>query len=615
MDLDVLIVGAGPVGLIMASELGRYGLNFRIVEQNHDVNKLSKAIGISARSMDILASRGLADELLQRSSKSHSICLKEGTNTLLSLSAVSQPGDDHKTRFPYTSILPQSAIEAILAEGIERQMGRPVIERGISLDSYIHTPEGITATLIKTSRSGKEVARETCKAKYIVGCDGVRSRVRHGIKGWDFVGKTLPQTQGMGDVVLSRGNEYVEGMSLFFHPKGSLFIVRYPNSERVRIGYKLDRDSLDRNAEATSNCVGGLTTHQKGANGDEESMKLSGFTIDDLRKGVEERTYGALSIDTNIDADTWVTTYKVSERIANGYRRGNAFLCGDSAHCHSPFGGRGLNTGIQDAHNLAFKLNMVVKGLTNSAEAVLDTYSIERFPVAQQTLAITSGRLQAVTKAFGNSVIGRILVSLFLKYVFPLIASTNKFQEKARHIMRQLDVNYTATIPKSVLLRKGEPRIEATKGSLARVGEYCPDAPLMNERLPLSLSLRQTTLHRLLSQTNKFTLVLLTGTDMSDPSKNPILSNFYGVVSKYSSTVTGLQISKFELVSTPSNVPQHIVLASELGAACMPLFGASTKPVLVFVRPDMYIGMMAYAGSMSQMEKYLADLFGSSSKL
>ncbi|TPX36923.1 hypothetical protein SmJEL517_g00932 [Synchytrium microbalum] len=626
MNLDVLVVGGGPVGLMMASELCRYGLTFRIVDKAHDVNELSKAFGISARSMDILASRGLADEILRKANKIHKSYLKQGKNTIFSLSVVSQAGEERKTRFPYMSVLPQSDVEAILAEELERQMGRPVIERGIALDSYIDTPEGITATLIKTDRSGKEVERQVCKAKYIVGCDGVHSKVRKGVKGWDFDGKTLAQTQALGDVLLSRGNELVDGMSFFVHPKGALFAVRFvstdvksslasPNSDRVRIGYNIDKYSLEKNAKVTTHWVAGLTSHQKGANAYDESVKITGFTIEDLRKGVEERTYGALSVDTHIDASTWVTTFKVNERIANGYRRGHAFVAGDAAHCHSPFGGRGLNTGIQDAHNLAFKLNFVIKGLTKSAEAVLGSYSIERFPVGQQTLAISGGMLQVATNTFADNPIGRGLMSLIFSVVFPHVASNSKFQEKARHMARQLNVNYTATIPNSILLRKVEPQLEATKGSLAKVGEYCPDAHLMNERLPLSSSLRQTTLHKLLSQTTKFTLVWLTGTDTSDPSKNPILSNFYTLVSKYSATVTGLQLSKFELVSSPSNVPRHILLASELGAACMPLFGASTKPVLVLVRPDLYVGMMVYAHSTSQMEKYLADLFGSNSKL
>ncbi|TPX48988.1 hypothetical protein SeMB42_g02769 [Synchytrium endobioticum] len=580
--LDVLIVGAAPTGLFMANELARYNIPFRIIEKAHAPNELSKALGVSARSMDILANRGMADVLHNQARKAHTVRLMQGSDVLTSIDFNSAPNETWMSRFSTMSVLPQSDMERILEQELRRLMnGRDVVERGAELDSYIDAPDGVSAVVLKRARDGTPVERETVKCAYLLGCDGAHSTVRHGVPGWGFEGHTLGCIWALADLVLDKGDDLLTEISLFYHPKGSVFVARYPDSYLVRVIYNITPFSLAKDAKS------GTT----GSDAYTEPAKLARFTLDDVNKGLAERTHGVL----HAGSAKWVTTFKVSERRANGYRRGRVFIAGDAAHCHSPF------------------LAIVLEGQAVNPEAVLNSYEQERLPVAEQTLAISGGLLRVATNAFAQSWFGEALSNLFFRNILPLIATTRAFKTTARKMVRQLDVNYTPQLGQSVLLKRLAPSLETAPGAVARVGDFAPEViHLMNERLPFSAPARQTSLHMLLHGTVRFVLILFTSHESTSPSTNPLLRKYYNLLRKYPSTVAGLLISKFEFITphTVAAAPSDVVVASEMGCSGSTLYGALHKSVLVLIRPDLYVGTMDVGENISEVENYLDELFG-----
>ena len=169
----------------------------------------------------------MGDPFSNQARKVPTVKMMQGSNTLVKLNLISGPGEAHMSRFSTMSILPQSQIEEILEQELHRQMkGGRAVERGMELDSYTSGPESVAAVVIKRERQGVELDREIVTCRYLIGCDGVHSKVRH-VPGWGFEGVTLGCVWGLADVMLDQGNDLLGDVSLFYHPKGDLFVARY----------------------------------------------------------------------------------------------------------------------------------------------------------------------------------------------------------------------------------------------------------------------------------------------------------------------------------------------------------------------------------------------------
>jgi 2-polyprenyl-6-methoxyphenol hydroxylase-like FAD-dependent oxidoreductase len=370
---DVLIVGAGPTGLALACQLIRYGVEFTIIDKKEGTTAYSKAIGVQARSLEIYEQIALADKLIGLGQIAEKVRMFAGGK--VRGEAEFKDLGEGLSPYPYVLIVDQGLHEKLLYDYI-RSNGNDVTWQS-ELVSFDQTQDaGVTAT-IKTANGGTE----TIDAKYLVACDGAKSLVRHGL-GLEFTGSTFERMFYVADVRLDWE---------FGHDALQVFLMR--NSLLAFFPMKGDR---------RYRIVGTFP---------EEFSKDEG---DVLYEEIEQR----IKLDTElkgleISNVNWFSTYNVHTRHVNKFSVGRVFLAGDSAHIHSPAGAQGMNTGIQDGYNLAWKLAFVLK--RKAGGELLNTYNEERLPNAEQLTKTTD-------RFFGLVASPEPFLAFTRIYVFPYIA-------------------------------------------------------------------------------------------------------------------------------------------------------------------------------------------------
>jgi 2-polyprenyl-6-methoxyphenol hydroxylase-like FAD-dependent oxidoreductase len=345
MKTQVLVVGAGPVGLTMAAELARYGVSVRVVDKAAQRTDKSKALVLWSRTLELLDRAGCSDAFIAEGHKVDGANIVAGGKVIghISIAAVDSP-------YPYALMLPQSDTERLLEEQLERQGVR--VERQVELASFTQHDECVTAVL--RHADGRE---ETLDANWLLGCDGAHSTVRHGL-GLSFLGNTLQSNWILADIHL-KGYPFSESeIATYWHEDGVL--VFFPISPgRFRVIANVDLA---------------------------EGAQPADPTLAEVQQVVDHRGPGGITLSDPI----WLAAFRINERKVADYRSGRVFVAGDAAHVHSPAGGQGMNTGMQDAFNLAWKLALVCRG--TCSQQLLDSYSVERSAVGQQVLT-AAGRL------------------------------------------------------------------------------------------------------------------------------------------------------------------------------------------------------------------------------
>ncbi|CAN7674596.1 FAD-dependent monooxygenase [Caballeronia sp. dw_19] len=356
---DVLIVGAGPVGLLLATELCRDGVNVCVIEQHAGRTFFCKALGVTARTLEIFDDLGIALDAIDAG------VWLTGVETW-SDGTPAQRMQVPSEGLPYGSLsLAQYETERLLEAALERQGGH--VTYGWSLTGFVETADDVAAQL-----AGPDGESQTLRCRWIVGCDGARSAVRAQL-GLPFEGGQYPQTFALADVdvdwTLPRGPMYrfnwSEGAG---RTQTSLAAVPVRGSvHRYRLSIIIASD--------------------------ETATRLAATPSPDFNE-VCRLMLPALPDGTQLSAMRWSSVYRVSHRIASTYQAGRAFIAGDAAHLHPPVGGQGMNTGLQDAHNLAWKLALAAKN--QALPALLDSYSAERHPVGLDVVQSTSRALNTV---------------------------------------------------------------------------------------------------------------------------------------------------------------------------------------------------------------------------
>lgn len=370
---DVLIVGAGPTGLVLALSLTRLGVAVRIIDRNPEPSTTSRALAVQARTLEFYHQLGLADSVLARGRRITAAHLWVAGREVAHL----RLGDMGRgiSPYAYAFVFPQDEHERLL---IDRLADEGVaVERPVELTGFVDRGERIAAAL--THAGGRT---EACEAAYIAGCDGARSRVRETLA-IGFGGGTYEHLFYVADVEahgpVMNGDVHVALDRTDFL---AVFPLRDPGRARL---------------------VGTVR--------DEASHR------DDLAwKDVGRRAIEWLQVD--VGQVNWFSTYRVHHRVADRFRQGRAFLLGDAAHIHSPVGGQGMNTGIGDAVNLAWKLAAVVRG--RSAPAILDTYEPERIAFARRLVATTD---QVFTGVTSSSALARALRLHIVPRVLPRLSA------------------------------------------------------------------------------------------------------------------------------------------------------------------------------------------------
>ncbi len=342
-DHSVVIAGAGPTGLMLAGELALAGVDVVIIERRPSQDLPgSRAGGLQSRTIEILDQRGIADRFLAEGQTAQ-VAGFGGTRLEIS---------DAPTRHPYGLGLWQKHIERILAGWVAELMVPIHYGRGVT--GFAQDATGVDITL----SDGERV-----RALYLVGCDGGRSLVRKtaGIQfpGWD--------------------------------PTTSALLAEVEMTEEPELGVRRTPSGMHALGKVDYEVKDGEVVYQKGGKVGvmltEPQVGTREPTLGDLREGLIA-VYGT---DYGMHSPTWITRFTDMTRQAEAYRAGRVLLAGDAAHVHSPIGGQGLNTGVQDALNLGWKLGQVVK--RTSPDGLLDTYHAERHPVAARVLRTTMAQV------------------------------------------------------------------------------------------------------------------------------------------------------------------------------------------------------------------------------
>ncbi|HSI39070.1 MAG TPA: FAD-dependent monooxygenase [Xanthobacteraceae bacterium] len=363
---DILVVGAGPVGLTLALELARHGARCRIIDKRPAPLPYCRAIGVTPRTLEVWEAMGIARDMIDAG-----IWLAG----LRSIVHGVPPNDSRPSLddLPYSMLgLPQYETEAHLT----RQLARRgiAIERGTVLACLAQDTEGVAVRL----EAGDGSVAEEARFSYVVGCDGAHSTVRRSL-GIAFEGEAFPMLFMLGDVQI--GWDLPRGMALralrpVENAAPDMFIaIPLPEPGRYRVS-ALAPDGLD---------AGGGSEHGLQA-------ELPGPDLATLQE-VADRL---LPEPATLSDLRWSSLFRISMRLAARYGEGRVFLAGDAAHIHPPTGGQGMNTGIQDAYNLAWKLARVAGG--TAPAALLDSYDAERRPVGADVVA----RTRAASENYGR---------------------------------------------------------------------------------------------------------------------------------------------------------------------------------------------------------------------
>jgi len=390
---DVLVVGAGPTGLVLALWLTSMGVRIRLIDRAAEPGTTSRALAVQARTLELYRQQGLADVVVARGHRTAGVNLwVEGV-----LKARVPLSDIGRGMTPYAFMLvfPQDEHEGLL---IERLAALGVeVERRCELAELEQDAGGVTVTL---RREGG--GQETARFAYVAGCDGAHSRVREAL-GVGFPGGVYQQRFYVADVVAQ--GPCVDG-ELHIDLDEADFLAVFPLA-----------------GEGRARVIGTVRG--------ERAERVDSLTFAD----VSDRAIRNLKLE--VRRVNWFSTYRVHHRVANSFRGGRAFLVGDAAHIHSPAGGQGMNTGIGDAINLAWKLAAVLRG--GAPDRLLDSYEAERIGFARRLVATTDRAFSFATAEGGLADLVRTRAAPVL---IPLITAAGPFRKFMFRTVSQITLNY-----------------------------------------------------------------------------------------------------------------------------------------------------------------------------
>ena len=497
---DVLIVGAGPTGLVLALWLTKLGARVRIIDKTAEPGTTSRALAVQARTLELYRQLDLADAVVAKGHQVPGVNLwvRGEPKARISLNAMGSG----LTPYPFMQIFPQDEHEQLLIRKLET-FG-VAVERQTELIGFVDREDGVLARL--RGPGGEE---HDCEASYIAGCDGARSTVREAI-GTGFPGGTYRQIFYVADV--EAGGPALNG-ELHVDLDEADFVAVFPLAGQGR-----------------ARLIGTVR--------DERADRADSLAFSDI----SNRAINQMKV--TIAKVNWFSTYHVHHRVTQHFRQGRAFLAGDAAHIHSPAGGQGMNTGIGDAINLAWKLAAVVAG--RAPDRLLDSYEAERIGFARRLVATTD---RAFSFATGEGKLADIVRTRIAPVVIPTAFAFETVRRFAFRTVSQIMLNY----------REG-PLSRGAAGNV-RGGDRLPWAPVDGADNFVSLTAMDWQVH------------------------------VYGTASPALAAWCGRQ-----------NVPLHAFSwRSEYEAAGL------ARDALYLLRPDSYVALADAAGAPDTLDRYFAD--------
>lgn len=554
-DTDVLILGAGPVGLTLANELARHGVKPRIVDKAPGIREVSKAMILHVRTQEVLDRLGIAGRLPEESQP-----LREVVVHAYGKHIGSWDLDQIDSPFSHPVIIGQNRTQHLLldhlkAQGIE-------VEWNTEAMSFDQAPAGVTTNLQSAASQGAVAVDAVVRSRYLVGCEGSNSVVRKGLnltfEGDRYTGEQFVQADCRIRWALPKGRSY-----LFLTSDGYMMVIEFPN-DIVRVFISLpEHKPVDSTAPASAIPLGAVEATNEEPTLEEihqHLVRLSGYQCE-------------------LTDPTWLARYRTSHRYANRFSQGHAFICGDAGHVHVPIGGQGMNTGIQDAFNLGWKLAGVVKG--SLKQSILETYHAERHPVAE---SLIRGTNFAYTGILHPSELKQRAARLF----GPFLIGSSKVQDFMRNTLEELKVFY----PSSPLnLDRG-----GTRGP--KPGERVLDTTLVRARDHSTVTLGE------LTRGTAWTLLVFAGTVLG------------GSVDVAKTLVDDLGACYLERINT------YLILGSASGPPEMSgdrilldaLHGAHERygvesPAFYLLRPDTYVAARGPVSESDALRLYMNDVF------
>ncbi|MFC3197214.1 FAD-dependent monooxygenase [Parapedobacter deserti] len=522
---DVLIVGAGPSGLMMAAQLLRYGINPMIIDAKHGPDRTSRAIAVHARSLELFRQLGLADRLLSQGTSCYGVQIQGRKKQLgrVDFSMMENP----TTPFPFIHLVGQEKTERLLIDRLTEHACPVGWET--RLVSLLQDDRTATVELEK----GGVIQRWKCK--WIIGADGSKSTVRS-CAGIPFEGRRYPGRFFLTDVQI---DGVYKRMIHFFLPKNG-FLGVFPLDAAGR--YRL---------------VGILPRKW-------DAERRSAIRYSDIKPIVDD----AMGFELQVSRCFWISSFLLQRRMAEQFARQRCFLVGDAAHVHSPVGGQGMNGGLQDAANLAWKLAGVASG--RIAPQILHSYQRERMPVAKATVDATDRVFKLAINTDGwLSPLRDYAVSAGMRVVGSNAQRLNKLFGE----MAQLAFHY----------RKASLAVHHAAGQRVRAGDRIPFLQVFDEKTKA-----HTDLHRWCEKPGFVLLVL------------GIISHHHlHLIGRWMRQKYPREMHLFYLPYSPAN--QQVFDTFEVKAE-------NTK--IVLIRPDMHIGYMNDMLNVDLIDTYMEEVIG-----
>src|SRR5450830_1433654 len=532
----VLIAGAGPTGLIAAMELSRMGVPVRLIDKLTAPSATSRALAVQARTLELLQQRGLTDKMLAAGNKAHAGSLY-GRGKLLGKVDLSRiPG-----RHNYVLLLSQAETERLLTEQLALQGVQ--IERGVELIGFVQSQASTLASGVLAELRHADGRIEQLQAAALISAEGAHSSARHALN-LAFEGKSLKPTYALADLYVD-GEIASDQLSIFISDHG--FLAMFPLAQ----GH-FRMIAIEPDAEARQD--------------DELVRDIPG---DPPTLAQLQAIYDAHSpVPATLSNIVWSSHFRINSRMLQTLRQGNVFFGGDAAHIHSPAGGQGMNTGIQDMIDLCWKLALVYQG--KAAPALLDSYDQDRLPVIRNIVA----RTEAATDVLNSN---STLVHRLVTHVAPLALNIDFIQDAATRLISEINFDYRNSL------------LSATHdaGGSLRAGDRVPDVDVIAwEHNSSDGESREGNLYALLDPA-RLTLLIAQG-----PSAPVLPADWREQLSRWQGLLT----------------IRHMAagLAAGQDREFRNLFGSYHLHV---VRPDCYLGLVADAAQWPALIAWLERWF------
>ena len=566
--VSVLVVGAGPVGLTMACELARRGVTFRLIDKEPEPTDKSKALGIHSRTLEVLESMGLVQTFLDAGHIVYGSNFYHRDKKLVHLSL-----DEIEGPYPYALMLPQCDSEKILRDHLAKSDVK--IERPVELTAFEQSEGGVTATLQHPDGS-----IEVDSFNWIIGTDGAHSTVRH-VLGFKFEGEQYPESFATCDLHVAWDHSEDE-LDIFVSEEGMMAFFPTGGGR-----YRIIADEP-------------AVKHKTG----------DPITLAEAQAIVDKRGPKGVVLSDPI----WMTWFAIHRRSVEQYRQGRAFLVGDAAHIHSPALGQGMNTGMQDAFNLAWKLALVENGM--ASQKLLDSYQSERHPVGANLLKTTDAvtRLATVRSPLAAGVRNELM---------HLLAGHEVVQHRALKNLSMLGVNYRHSPIvgeyKGPAAGQGAGLAQRASGALTNIGAWLDfsHGPNPGDRAPDAYLTSSTDSESIrlfpLMAGGWYNLLLFAGLKPSAACYEAMNKAAKAITDKYG------QYIRVHFVVTGEELP--VALSKDFDVlfdgdqSFHHGYGAASQ-CLYLVRPDGYLGFRSHPIDLPHLLEHMQSIFdaGSSAK-